>query len=228
MDTDRLIRLGAVMKVVLILAILLGFGATLAGAHYVPGLAHVRVPSLTKVVANGGRAEQFLIRVPADRLAATDAPAGGMRSAADTGVMAVPAKLAEAPLLVEHFKVRDAAGSVVGVAARHWSATATGTTTTWSVLIPSRGTFVLRAAGEARGAVESALAAGGYGAGKPWTGQVSVAMTPASNPGDIVAGTGEFAGLVGTYEETWTLAGVDDAGRLLGTVLLDTLTRRAP
>ena len=59
------------MKAVLLLSILVGFGGTLAGAHYVPWLAHVRLPSHTSVVANGGRSEQFLIHLPADRLAAT-------------------------------------------------------------------------------------------------------------------------------------------------------------
>jgi hypothetical protein len=214
------------MKAVLLLAIAIGFGGTLAAAHYAPGLAHVRVASLTKVVANGGRAEQFLIRVPADRLAASDAPAGGMRSAADMGVMALPAKLAANPLLVEHFKVRDAAGSVVGVAARHWSAAATGATTAWSLLIPSRGALVLRAPGEAGGAIEAALAKAGYTPGKPWTGAIDVPM--ASAPGEIAAGTGEFEGLEGMYTETWAVAGVDDEGRLLGTVVLDTVTRRTP
>jgi hypothetical protein len=216
------------MKAVLLLAIAIGFGGTLAGAHYVPGLAHVRVASLTKVIANGGRAEQFLIRVPADRLAASDAPAGGMRSTVEMGVMALPAKLAAEPLLVEHFKVRDAAGSVVGVAARHWSAAASGTTTTWSILIPSRGALVLRAPGESGGAIEAALTKAGYAPGKPWTGAIDVPMAADAAPGEITAGTGEFEGLEGTYTETWAVAGVDNEGRLLGTVVLDTVTRRAP
>lgn len=215
------------MKAVLLLAIAIGFAGTLAGAHYVPGLSHVRAASLTKVVANGGRAEQFLIRVPADRLAASDAPAGGMRAAVDTGAMALPAKLAAEPLLVEHFKVRDAAGGVVGVAARHWSAAAGGATTTWSLLIPSRGALVLRAAGETSGALDAALTKAGYMPGKAWTGTLDFAMAPASAPGEVTAGTGEFEGLEGTYTESWAVAGVNDEGQLLGTVVLDTVTRRA-
>jgi hypothetical protein len=214
------------MKAVLLVAILVGFCGTLAGAHFVPWLAHERLPSHTSVVANGGRSEQFLIRLPADRLAATDAVAGGLRATADAGVMAVPVKLAGEALLVEHFKVRDAAGSVVGIAARHWSASAAGSNTTWSVLIPSRGALVLNAPGEARGAVDSALAASGYDAGEPWTGQLTVAMTSPAAPGAIAAGTGEFARLDGSFTETWTVAGVDDAGRLLGTIALDTITSR--
>jgi hypothetical protein len=68
------------MKTVLLLAIVIGFGGTLAGAHYLPWVTHVRLESHTSVVANGGRAEKFLIRLPADRLAVTDGQAGGLRS----------------------------------------------------------------------------------------------------------------------------------------------------
>ena len=69
------------MRALFLLAIALGFGGTLAAAHWVPWISHPRLPSQTTVVANGGRAEQFLIRLPADRIAATDAKAGGLRSA---------------------------------------------------------------------------------------------------------------------------------------------------
>ena len=93
--------------------------------------------------------------------------------------MVLPAQFVAEPLLVEHFKVRDAAGSVVGVAARHWNAGGAGPTTTWSILIPSRGALVLSAPGEARGALETALRAGGYSAGKAWDGQVAVPMIAA-------------------------------------------------
>jgi len=50
-------------------------------------------------------------------------------------------------------------------------------------------------------------------------------MTPADG-GTVTAGTGEFAGLSGIYVETWTVAGVDDAGELNATVELSTITRR--
>ena len=40
--------------------------------------------------------------------------------------MLLPAQFVAEPLLVEHFKVRDSAGSVVGVAARHWNAGGAG------------------------------------------------------------------------------------------------------
>lgn len=216
------------MKTLFLIAILAGFAGALAGAHYAPGLRHARLPSHTSVVANGGRAEQFLIRLPADRLTATDGPAGGLRAVATGAAMTAPAALYEHSVLVEHFKVRDAAGDVIGVAARHWTTGEQGANTTWSVLIPSRGAFALAAPGEPSGVVEAALARGGYDATKAWNGDVVVAMAGADSPGELVAASGEFDGLTGTYTENWRLAGVDEAGRLLGTVVLETITSRTP
>lgn len=210
------------MKTVLLLAILVGFAGTLAAAHFAPGLAHDRLPSQTTVVPNGGRSEQFLIRLPADRIAATDGAAGGFRAAAGGHVMALPAKFMAEPLLAEHFKVRDGAGNVIGIAARHWSGQAGVATTAWSILIPSRGAFALSAPGEARGALETALRGQGYSSGVAWTGKAVVPMT--SEPGLFASGAGEFERLVGTYRETWTVAGVDQSGQLLGTIELNTIT----
>lgn len=213
------------MKTVFLLALVLGFGGTLAGAHFAPWLAHTRLPSHTSVVANGGRAERFLIRLPADRIAATDGEAGGLRAKGASGSMLLPAQFVAEQLLVEHFKVRDESGSVIGVAARHWSGSGTSAATTWSVLIPSRGAFVLSAPGEARGALEAALRPSGYGAGKAWDGQVAVPMTR-EDAGVLAAGTGEFEGLAGTYTETWTVATVDEDGKVSGTIELGTVTSR--
>jgi hypothetical protein len=213
------------MKTVFGLAVLVGFGGTLAAAQFVPWLAHTRLPSQTTVVANGGRAEQFVIRLPADRIAATDAAAGGLRAMSGSGAMVLPAKFVAEQLLVEHFKVRDAEGNVVGVAARHWSASAAGATTTWSLLIPSRGAMILSAPGEQRGALESALQSAARTPNRVSSGGATVAMAPA-DAGTVTAGTGEFAGLSGTYVENWTVAGVDDEGQLNATVELSTITRR--
>jgi hypothetical protein len=212
------------MKTLFLVALVCGFGGTLAGAHYVPWLEHTRLPSHTSVVANGGRSEQFLIRLPADRIAATDGEAGGLRGTGVEGAMLLPAQFVSDPLLVEHFKVRDADGSVIGVAARHWHGLGAAATTTWSLLIPSRGALVLSAFGEQRGALEAALRAGGYTAGKAWSGQVSVPMIPPGQLGAVTAGTGEFEGLSGSYTEAWTVAAVDEDGRLSGTVELSTVT----
>jgi len=213
------------MKTVFLLALLIGFGGTLAGAHYAPGLKHARLPSKTSVVANGGRAEKFLIRLPADRIAATDGEAGGLRAKGVDGVMTMPAQFVAEPLLVEHFKVRDSGGAVIGVAARHWNGTGSEATTTWSVLIPSRGALVMSSRGEAKAALDSALRSRGYSAGKEWVGTVTLPMT-GDGQGVVAAGTGEFAGLSGSYTETWSVAAVDEDGKVSGTIELATITSR--
>jgi len=213
------------MKIVFILALLLGFGGTLAGAHFAPGLKqHARLPSQTAVVANGGRAEEFVIRLPIDRIAATDGEAGGLRSKSAEGAMQLPAQFVAEPLLVEHFKVRDTTGNVIGVAARHWNGSA-DSTATWSVLIPSRGALVMSGHGEKRGALDGALRSRGYSAGNAWSGDARVTMTQ-DGGGTVAAGTGEFEGLIGIYTETWTVAAVDEDGKVSGTIELATVTSK--
>ncbi|HEY3516433.1 MAG TPA: hypothetical protein VGL98_05250 [Gammaproteobacteria bacterium] len=214
------------MKIVFLLALMTGFIGTLAGAHFAPGLKqHDRLPSRTAVVANGGRAEEFVIRLPLDRISATDGEAGGLRSnGVDGSAMVLPAQFVAEPLLVEHFKVRDSAGNVIGVAARHWNGSA-DSTATWSVLIPSRGALVMSGQGEKRGALDAALRSRGYSAGKAWSGDARVSMTQ-DGAGVVNAGTGEFEGLIGTYTETWTVAGVDEDGKVSGTIELATVTSK--
>jgi hypothetical protein len=200
----------------------LGFGGTLAAAHWVPWISHQRLPSQTTVVPNGGRAEQFLIRLPADRIAATDGMAGGLRSAGAESAMALPAKFVAESLLVEHFKVRDSTGQVVGIAARHWASGDHGMMATWSVLVPARGSLVLRAPGEKSGALDTALQRAGYTSGGAWEGTLEVALAAG---GVVAGGTGDFAGLGGSYTETWKVTGVDASGAMRGTIELYTVTR---
>jgi hypothetical protein len=215
------------MKAAFWVGLLLGFTGIVAAAHFVPWIAHTRVASHTSVVANGGRAEQFVIRLPVDRVAAAGASGLGIRAASASGAAALPPSLTADPLLVEHFKVRDSANNVIGIAARHWTAGAIGGTA-WSVLIPSRGALLLTADGEARGAVDTALKAAGYVPGKPWTGDVKVALTPKGETGGVIAaGSEEFDGLDGRYAEVWTITGVDETGALRGTIELDTVTHRS-
>jgi hypothetical protein len=216
------------MKSTFVLAVLLGFAGVLAAGHFVPWFPHVRLPSQTTVVANGGRAEQFLIRLPADRIAAAGASAAGIRAATANGGPSLPPGLLAQPLLVEHFKVRDSSNNVIGIAARHWSMDAGGVAgTAWSVLIPSRGALLLSAPGEARAALDAALQKAGYSAGTVWNGEVKVALAPDNeNAGAVAAGSDEFAGLAGSYSEVWTLTGITDTGEMRGTIELNTVTRR--
>lgn len=210
------------MRALFLLGLVFGFGGTLAAAHWVPWISHQRLPSQTTVVANGGRAEQFLIRLPADRIAATDAKAAGLRSVAATGGMVLPAQFLAEPLLVEHYKVRDSVGQVVGIAGRHWANGDRGMTATWSLVIPARGSLVLRGQGEKGGALDAALKRVGYAPGAAWEGTLEVALSPG---GTVAGGTGDFAGLGGSYTETWKVTGVDPAGAMRGTIELYTVTR---
>ncbi len=215
------------MKATFLIAVLLGFVGVLAAGHFVPWFPHVRLPSKTTVVANGGRGEQFIIRLPADRIAATGASSAGLRVPSVAGGASLPPDLTAQPLLVEHFKVRDSSNNVIGIAARHWSTNSSGTGTAWSLLIPSRGAMLLTAPGEARGALDAALQKAGYSAGSVWNGEVQVALAPDDDNGGVVAaGSDEFAGLEGRYTEVWTLTGVTDSGELRGTIELNTITRR--
>ena len=210
------------MRALFLLSLLMGFGGTLAAAHWVPWVSHERLPSQTSVVANGGRAEQFVIRLPADRIAATDGKARGIRSAAPSGPMLLPAKFVAEPLLVEHFKVRDSTGQVVGIAARHWANGDHGMTSTWSLLVPSRGSLLLRAPGEKSAALDAALQRAGYTPGSAWEGTLEV---PLANGGMVAGGTGDFGSLTGSYTETWKVTGVDATGAMRGTIELYTVTR---
>jgi hypothetical protein len=214
------------MKSTFVVAVILGFVGILAAGHFVPWFPHVRLPSKTTVVANGGRSEQFVIRLPADRIAATGASAAGMRAATGGGGASLPPGLTAQPLLVEHFKVRDAENNVIGIAARHWSADAGGTGTAWSLLIPSRGAMLLTAPGEARAALDTALQKAGYSVGKLWNGDLKVALAADDANAVVAAGSDEFAHLEGRYTEVWTLTGVTETGEMRGTIELNTVTRR--
>jgi hypothetical protein len=62
-----------------------------------------RAAAVADLRHNGGRTEQFLIRLPADRIDAAGAKAAGLRAAAPPGASALPPQLTAEPLLVETF-----------------------------------------------------------------------------------------------------------------------------
>jgi hypothetical protein len=210
------------MKFAFIAGLVLGFAGLLSGAHYSPWPNPPRLPSDTSVVANGGRAETFVIRLPADRIAALGSAAAGVRAAPAPAGIAQPEALQGPAVLLEQFKLRDMSGNVIGIAARHWTETGTGPAAAWLLLIPSRGALLLTAPGEAAGAVDAALAAAGRKPGRPWTGDVEVSVA-GQDAGSVAGGGGEFEGLTGRYAESWTVTGAGDGG-LQGTITLDTIT----
>src|SRR5690606_28833336 len=203
------------MRTTFVVGVLLGLAGVLAAARFVPWIAPDRVPSYTTVVSNGGRAETFVIRLPADRLAV----AGGE----EAGVRAFGAAAAElGSVLVEQFKVRDREGQVIGIAARHRDPAGAA----WLLVVPGRGTMLLAGDAESARALDDALSSAGRRAGEAWSGEVRVVFPRPPSNGRILGGTHEFAGLEGTYTETWTITGVGEGGELRGTIELATVTLR--
>jgi hypothetical protein len=213
------------MKTAIVIGLICGFAGVLAASHFYPWVAHARLPSQTSVVANGGRAERFLIRLPVDRIASAGGAETGLRGSPTFPNMSLPAELARESLLIEHFKVRDSAGNVIGIAARHWSATPDGPGTAWSLMIPSRGALMLVAPGEPRAALDAALRRAGYRPGSSWDGNVEVELGR-DDAGKVAAGSDEFEGLDGEYSETWNVTGISDTGEVRGTIEIDTVTFR--
>ena len=211
------------MKGAFIVGLLLGFGGLLAAAAY-PWVDHPRVPSRTGVVANGGRTETFVIRLPADRIVVRGDLAAGFRYPAD----APSGPAFETPsLLAEHFKLRDSGGDVVGVASRHVVRTETGQDTAWCLVFPARGAVWLVGAADPS-APQRALEAAGYQPGETFSGDLRLVVTNAdeTQSGVLAAGRQEFKNLAGDYLESWQISGVSAEGDLLGTIRLDTVTRQ--
>ncbi len=199
------------MKASFLIGMLLGLLGVLAGAYYAPWGQHARLPSHTSVQTNGGRVERFLVRLPADRIA-------GHGEGFDRQPISAGAGTA---LAVDHYKLRDVDGAVIGVAARHATSTADGQVAVWSVVIPSRGGFVLTGASQ-EAALIGGLQRNGYQPGNAWTGDLQIG--PERESGRLVSGSEEFEPLRGTYTETWHLTGVDEAGVPRGTVELTMVT----
>lgn len=205
------------MRALLLFGAALGFAGVLAAAHYYPWVVHPRVPAHAEVITNGGRAEAFVIRLPADRIVSEGSAETGLRA---TPFPAAIELAAGAPWLVEQFRLRDIDGHVIGVAARHWTETEGGPAATWCLVIPGRGALLLSGQGEARGAIDAALERAGFKPGNAWSGTVE--LRPDGGTGQIVTGSREFAGFAGQYTEAWSLTGVSADGELHGTIELDT------
>lgn len=213
------------MKLTFFFGVLLGLAAVLAAAALYPWVDHTRLPSRTQVLPNGGRAEGFLIRLPVDRVATTGSPSMGERAKPFPNGFGFPEALGGAALLLEHFKVRDIQGNVVGVAARHTAGTSRGIESAWSIVVPSRGAMML--VGADVGDLDGALAAAGRDPGRSWSGDLRVKVgSEQEESGRIVWGSAEFENLRGSYVESWLITGVDESGGLRGTIELDTVTSR--
>lgn len=198
------------MKRLLQLGFFLGFAGTIAAAYFAPWFEYTRYRSAAQVVANGGRIEQFMVRLPADRI--------------DSGTQNAASTPDGTPTQISHFKLRDADGNVIGVAARHEVDVAGGNETAWLLTIPSRGTMVLASAAPRSTSISEVLADRGLVPGRSLERELSVDF---GGPSRSVATTGEFSGIDFELVETWVVSGLDEDGVVRGTLRLNTVGRQS-
>lgn len=196
------------MKRLFQLGIILGLAGTLLAAWLLPWVEYTRYRSETQVVANLGRLEQFVVRLPSDRIGDPVTTVSG-----DTAVT------------LEHFRLRDAAGNVIGLAARHRLGNGSGDELAWFISVPSRGTMTFAATNVAgAGGVDSVLAARGAVPGQNLEPQLSF---DAPWSATSVNTTGEFVEIDFELLESWMVTGVLESGEVRGTLLLNTIGRQS-
>ncbi len=184
----------------LILGILLGLGAAAGLTNSIELVDLHREPSHISVQANGGNVETFRIDLPRDRILV------GLAGEENTLPADIdwPNNAMFGNFQAEMFKVRDRYDVVVGVASRLASASeATGPFIEWVLHLPARGTLYLR---------------------------MDVKPAPEGHRnGRMLAGTGDFAPMVGNARERF-VSDVDSAdssvqGRIeLITILVGTFS----
>lgn len=223
---------------------LLGVGL---GAWLWPMPQHVRVRSLITVLPDEGRQEKFVINWPEDRISLPDA-----RSTAGDGM---PAGTAAGAAVLENtngqrvsaevFRLRDAEGTVIGVASRLAGiggalADPGHSASNWLLVIPARGALFLAQTDRFDATVTEQPAPAGMVPVAPaqatafWAGRTMVAVSAvapvSSGPattGRVLQGVGEFAGLAGRFTEVWTLEKVEADGSTAGRIELLTMTEAA-
>lgn len=195
------------MKRLLQLGFILGLGGTIALAYFAPFFEFTRYRSLTSVVNNGGRVEQFVVRLPADRI---DSTRGTDPAESSTG----------SETAIEHFKLRDSEGNVIGLAAKHELTVGGARETAWLLTIPSRGTIALASTSPVAGSVDSSVAALGIAKGQNIATAHSIDI---GVPAKSIAATGEFDGISFELLETWVVTGIDADGAIRGTLHLNTV-----
>lgn len=206
------------MRLTFTFGFLLGFAGLLAGTYFFPLVNHARIDSLTAVALNGGRTESFLIRLPVDRISSIGDSTAGMRAVSHPAGIALPVEFGATGLLVEHFKLRDAEGNVIGLTAHHATDSAAGTLSVWAFQIPGRGTVVFSGPARPSSAIDEALRNAGHVRGQRWNGEISVDTLIAADQTRIVEGTGEFRDVDGRLEQVWQITGVSATGELRGTI----------
>jgi hypothetical protein len=185
----------------------LAFGLllTFLAATFFPLPEPAKIYSQATVLANGGREEVYFIRLPDDRL-------GSPRAAATASFpQQAFSTTGQERVLAELFRVRNAEGEIVGLATRmNGNVASLANTpeaiTDWMLLLPGRGALLMTQ-GKATVRSETDFPVDRMG------------FSPA-NSGVVVSGTGDFADLVGFYQEKTAIERVDADGQAYGLVTL--------
>ena len=196
---------------------------------------HLRYRSMITVPADGGRQEDFVIRWPEDRISRAGEKREDLPAAAAVGA-AVLEDTAGHRASAELFRLRDSDDNVIGVAGR---LAGTGgaladpgrSASNWLLVIPSRGALFLAQADARDTTVRQQLTADGVLALAPaqsaafWTEGPRFRVTAAArgSTGKVLRGTDEFAGLTGSFAETWELEETNADGSTRGHIVLSTL-----
>lgn len=213
-------------------------GLLLAGlaASFWPLPEHARYRSLTTVLPDGGRQEDFIIRWPDDRIARGSETVTALPAEAATGA-AVLEDSAGQRVSAETFRIRDGADNVIGVAARMAGtggaiADADRSVSNWLVVIPGRGAVLLSqpdmfdTTARQRDTLNGMITLSAMQDPAFWKSRKEQRVTAATPryAGRILRGTGEFAGLSGSFRETWKFDGLGTEGRPHGRIVLSTLS----
>jgi hypothetical protein len=197
---------------VFLVSFVLGLLATVVVARFFPFPEPPRVYSEASALANGGREEVFLIRLPEDRL-------GSPRAATTSDFPQQSfSAVGKHRIMAELFRIRDAKGRVIGIASRMNGTVpdqqqGSEAATDWMLLLPGRGALVM-----SRAAVE-------VGGERKF--QVDRMGFSFANSGPLIAGSGDFAELSGFYEEATDVEKIDSRGQVHGLVRLRTRLRSA-
>lgn len=211
-------------------SVLVGVLLAVLAAGVFPLPRHERYRSDITVIADGGRAETFLIQWPQDRVVLGAAP--GLRQ---IGAAIALDEGDPAGASVEVYRLRDSAGNVVGLASRSTSqrAAAGGSSvqgTDWVLLLPSRGALFLTQVNQhdvapRRRATDGELQVAVDDVAGLWSrgNRLRITGGPGGDgAGRVAGGTDEFYGLSGSYDETWDLEEARAGGVTQGRITLVT------
>ena len=229
------------MKRLFVITFLAGLFVVALTTTFWPLPTHVRYRSLITVLPDGGRQEDFIIRWPEDRIRLPSEDRTSLPATASIGV-AVLEDSAGRRTSAELFRLRDTDDNVIGVASR---LAGTGgaiadpgrSASNWLLVIPSRGALFLAQTDVLDTTVRGEITAAGAVAVAPaqtaafWADRqrlrvtaTAPATTGAATTGKVLRGTSEFAGLEGSFTETWDLEEVNADGSTRGRIQLSTFT----